>query len=182
MNLTDKFLDAYKELEAELKYSNQSVLDYENSLNGTTQEQLKVCRIMRNYMSHNDTNFLTPSDAQIKFLNGITLEIRKKAHCVKDEMKKVIPVKETEQLKNMLASIDKYPIVPIATKTGIYLLDKDTFVHLLAKGEKKAVIPARLPKYKYVDKNERIENLSSGTYIVTSTGKEDGTYAGLLII
>lgn len=182
MNLTDKFLDAYKELEAELKYSNQSVLDYENSLNGTTQEQLKVCRIMRNYMSHNDTNFLTPSDAQIKFLNSITLEIRKKAHCVKDEMKKVTPVKETEQLKNMLASIDKYPIVPIATKTGIYLLDKDTFVHLLAKGEKKAVIPARLPKYKYVDKNERIENLSSGTYIVTSTGKEDGTYAGLLII
>ena len=82
----------------------------------------------------------------------------------------------------MLASIDKYSIIPITTKQGIYLLDKDTFVHLLTKGEKKAVIPARLPKYKYVDKNERIENLGSGTYIVTSTGKSDGTYAGIIIV
>lgn len=182
MNLTDKFLEAYKELESELKYNGQSVLDYENSLSGTEQEKLKVCRIMRNYMSHNDTNFLTPSDEQIKYLNSITLNIRKKAHCVKDEMKKVVLVKETETLKNILPMIAKYPIVPIATKIGVYLLDKDTFVTLLAKGEKKAVIPSRLPKYKYVDKNERMETLSSGTYIVTSTGNDEGDYVGILIV
>ena len=182
MNITDKYLEAYKELESELKYNGQGVLDYENSLSGTEQEKLKVCRIMRNYMSHNDTSFLTPSEEQIKFLNGITTAIRMKAHCVKDEMKKVALVKETEQLKNMLPMIDKYPLVPIATKVGVYLLDKDTFVHLLAKGEKKAVIPARLPKYKYVSKTERIENLSRGTYIVTTTGHDDGDYVGLLIV
>lgn len=183
MSLVDKFLESYKNLEAELKAEGMTILDYENKMKeGTEKERLKVCRIMRNYMSHNDTVFLDATNEQIKFIDGLTLGIRRQAHTVKDEMKKVTPVKETEQLKNMLASIDKYPIIPIITKQGIYLLDKDTFVHLLAKGEKKAVIPARLPKYKYVDKNERIENLGSGTYIVTSTGKSDGTYAGIIIV
>lgn len=183
MSLVDKFLESYKNLEAELKAEGMTILDYENKMkDGTEKERLKVCRIMRNYMSHNDTVFLEATNEQIKFIDGLTLGIRRQAHTVKDEMKKVALVKETETLKNILPMIAKYPIVPIATKIGVYLLDKDTFVTLLAKGEKKAVIPSRLPKYKYVDKNERMENLSSGTYIVTSTGNDEGDYVGILIV
>ena len=108
MSLVDKFLESYKNLEAELKAEGMTILDYENKMKeGTEKERLKVCRIMRNYMSHNDTVFLDATNEQIKFIDGLTLGIRRQAHTVKDEMKKVTPVKETEQLKNMLVSIDK---------------------------------------------------------------------------
>ena len=56
---------------------------------------------------------------------------------VKDEMKRVKAVKSTEPIKNIIAAIDKFPILPIDNKTGIYLVDKDILIHNLAAGAKK---------------------------------------------
>ena len=39
MNLNDKFLTAYKQLEAELKCDEKTVLDYEATLQGVVAEQ-----------------------------------------------------------------------------------------------------------------------------------------------
>ena len=47
---------------------------------------------------------------------------------------------------------------------------------------KKIAIPARLPKYATIAKDERIENISSGTYVVTSDGTINGTYVGIITI
>jgi hypothetical protein len=77
-----------------------------------------------------------------------------------------------------LAQIVKYPIVPLETKTGIYLVDKDILLKQLANGNKKIDIPARLPKYQTISKLERIENISNGTYIVLD---EKSNYCGLFI-
>jgi hypothetical protein len=45
--MNDKFLDAFKELETELRGLGLSVLDYENNLpDGTEKERLKICRII----------------------------------------------------------------------------------------------------------------------------------------
>ena len=176
--MNDKFLDAFRALDSELKLNNTTVLDYENSLDTLEQERMKVCRIMRNYMAHNDKSFITASNEQIKFLDNQVTEIRKKSHTVKDEMKRIKPLKATEPIKNVLAQIVKYPIVPIETKTGIYLVDKDTLLKQLAAGNKKIDIPARLPKYKTTNKLERIENLTTGIYIVL----EKDSYIGLIMI
>lgn len=178
----EKFLDAFRALDTELKSDGSTVLDYENSLDTLSQERLKVCRIMRNYMAHNDTIFLSTTNDQIKFLNDQVVEIRKKAHTVKDEMKKVKLIKATAAIKDVIASIDKFPIAPIETKTGIYLVDKDILIHNLAIGNKKIVVPAKLPKYLTIAKDERIENISAGTYIVTSDGTNNGSYIGILIV
>lgn len=178
----EKFLDAFRALDTELKSDGMTVLDYENSLDTLGQERMKVCRIMRNYMAHNDTTFLTTTNEQIKFLDDQVVEIRKKAHTVKDEMKKVKLIKATAAIKDVIASIDKFPVAPIETKAGLYLVDKDTLIHNLALGNKKIAIPARLPKYVTIAKDERIENISSGIYVVTSDGTVTGTYVGLIII
>lgn len=178
----EKFLDAFRALDTELKSDGMTVLDYENSLDTLGQERLKVCRIMRNYMAHNDTTFLTTTNEQIKFLDDQVVEIRKKAHTVKDEMKKVKLIKATAAIKDVIASIDKFPVAPIETKAGLYLVDKDTLIHNLALGNKKIAIPARLPKYATIAKDERIENISSGIYVVTSDGTVTSTYVGLIII
>ena len=93
-------------------------------------------------------------------------------------MKRVKSIKPTEPIKNVIAALDKYPVVPIETKTGIYLVDKDILVHQLAQGNKKIVVPAKLPKYKTTDKMEKIDNLSEGTYIVY----DKNAYIGIVII
>ena len=176
----EKFLDAFRALDTELKDQGSTVLEYENSLKegSVEKEKLKVCRIMRNYMSHNDTTFLTASNEQIKFLDGMTEEVLKRAHLVKDEMKRVKTLKATAPIKDVIAALDKFPVCPIETKAGIYLVDKDILVHQLASGAKKIVVPAKLPKYKTTNKMEKIENLSNGTYIVL----DKNTYIGIIII
>lgn len=180
--MNEKFLEAYKALEAELRLDNTTVLDYENTLEGTDQEKLKVCRIMRNYMSHNDTTFIQATNDQIKFINNLILEIRKKSHTVKDEMKRVKTMRYTEPIKNVLTQIVKYPIVPIETKEGlIYLVDKDILLKQLSTNNKKIALPTKLPKYKYVAKTDRMDSISSGTYIVTEDGTDKGKYVGILM-
>ena len=175
----EKFLDAFRALDAELKDQGTTVLDYENSLTDSSdKEKLKVCRIMRNYMSHNDTVFLSASNEQIKFLEAETEEVLKRAHLVKDEMKRVKTLKATTPIKDVIAALDKFPVVPLETKAGIYLVDKDILIHQLASGAKKMVVPAKLPKYKTTNKMEKIENLASGTYVVL----DKNNYIGILII
>lgn len=181
--VVDKFLNSYRALETELRFDEKSVLDYENELvanQDPVAEKLKVCRIMRNYMAHNDTIFLSPSSAQIKFLDRTVDEIRKKSHTVKDEMKRVQLIKPTETIKTIVKKLDRNPIIPMEVTNGIYLIDKDIIVHQLALGNKKVVVPKRLPKNKYTTKDTRIEQLSKDVYVVTDTGKEDGKYLGIL--
>ena len=180
--INDKFLDSFRALDTELKYDEMSVLDYENSLSGIEQERLKVCRIMRNYMAHNDTTFLTASNEQIKFLNAQVTNIRKSSKLVKDVMKKIKPIKATSTMKDIIALVDKYSIAPIINGKDIYLVDKDILVHQMAIGNKKIVCPTRIPKYKYIDKMERLELIDHGVYIVTNDGTSTGEFIGLLII
>lgn len=71
--MNDNFLDTFSVLDSELKLENNTILEFENPLDSNSQEKLKVCRIMRNYMSHNDVTFLSATNEQIKFLNSLTL-------------------------------------------------------------------------------------------------------------
>lgn len=175
--MNEKFLDAFRALDTELKEQGTTVIDYENSLNGTKEyEKLKVCRIMRNYMSHNDTTFLSTTNEQIKFLDGLTNEILQKSHIVGQDTKKLKPVKSTEPIKNIIAALDKYPIVVIDSPLGLYLVDKDILVHNLALGNKKIAIPKKLPKYNYINKVTKVDKLNDGTYIVIDS---DDKYFGI---
>lgn len=176
-NATDAFLEAYKNLEAELKLDNLSVLDYENNLDNN--EKLKVCRIIRNYISHNDTIFIIPSTEMVKYIQQLIVELRKQKHTVKDEFKRVKLVTDLT-IKNLIPLVDK-SIVPIDTKMGIFLLDKDYLIHQLALGNRKLELPKKFPKYEYVSKDTLLDNLH-GVYIVTDTGTSIGKYLGLLII
>lgn len=182
--MNNKFLEAFKNLENELRNDNMTVLDYENSLkDANTQEKLKLCRITRNYLSHQDTKFITASRDMIDFLNKLTSEIRLKSHTVKDEMKRVKTIYATESIKNIIPLCAKniVPIIDKKTEQIIYLVDSDVLVNNLAKGNKKIEIPKRLPKYKYCKKDDRVDKLK-GVYIVTSDGTDKGKYLGILNI
>ncbi len=179
--LNNKFLDSYRALDIELKSEGKTVLDYENTLESTELEKLKVCRIMRNYMSHNDMTFLEATNEQIKFIDSQVDYLRSLSHTVKDEMKRIKLVKSTEWIKNIIPLVDKNKIIPIETSNGIFLVDSNYLIHQLSLGNKKLSFPNRPPKYDYVNKLDKIEDLNKNhTYIVTDTGTKDGKYLGIL--
>lgn len=181
MSLTNNFLESFKALETELRlYENKTVLDYENELVGTAQEKLKCCRIMRNYMSHNDVTFLAASSEQCKFLNDCVREIRKKAHTVKDELKKVKVLKPTANIKEIVQSVHKFNYSVVKFKQGYYIVDSDILISNLAKNNKKIEMPKKLPKVKFVAKTVRFQQLSPDVYIVTSDGTANGQYLGIV--
>lgn len=73
MSDTKDFINAYSELERELKAFNRTVLEYEESLNlsdPALSDKLKVCRICRNYIQHHrsDETFISPTQEQTDFL------------------------------------------------------------------------------------------------------------------
>ena len=182
MTANDKFLDAFRALDTELKLDGMTVLDYENGLDETNKEKLKVCRIMRNYMAHNDMTFLSTTSDQVKFLEKLASEIRKKSHTIKDEVEKITPLKYTAPIKDVTAVLSKHTVAVLETKAGFYLVDKDMLITQLALGNKKISIPVKLPTYRYVSKDERITNIGRGIYIVTSDGTKEGKYLGIAVI
>ncbi len=182
MTANDKFLDAFRALDTELKLDGMTVLDYENGLDETNKEKLKVCRIMRNYMAHNDMTFLGTTTDQVKFLEKLASEIRKKSHTIKDEIEKVTPLKYTVPIKDVTAVLAKHTVAVLETKSGLYLVDKDMLIKQLALGNKKVSIPVKLPSYKYISKDERVQNIGRGIYIVTSDGTKEGKYLGIAVI
>ena len=184
MNLNDKFLAAYKQLEAELKCDEKTVLDYEATLQGVVAEQLKSCRIMRNYMAHNDLEFLNATNNQIKFLNEQIANIRKTAQLVKNATKKIPLAKETELLKNIAVTVQKYGVAPIQTTKGIYLVNSDIIVANYVSTNKKLSIPTKIPKYQYISPTVRLSEVDNQNkiYIVTADGTSKGQYIGLLFM
>lgn len=184
MTNNDIFLETYKKLETEMRSFGKSILDYENDLSdGAEKEKLKVCRIIRNYMAHQDKKFVDISNDMINFISDLELQIRRRSHIVANELIRQKAVAQNESLKNILPLIVKN-VVPVQDKAGkiIYIIDENTYLTMLNKGLKKIELPKRLPKLNYVNKDYKISNLATGIYIVTSDGTDSGKYLGLCII
>lgn len=182
--MNEKFLELFKELETELRGFGQSVLDYENSLpDGSTKEKLKICRITRNYLAHQDKKFVTCSKEMVDFIEELALTIRRKSHIVANELIRQKSVKSNEYLKNILPLLVK-SVVPVEDNSGqiIYLIDANEYIKMLNKGIKRLELPKRLPKLNYVSKDTKIDDLSEGIYIVTANGQINGKYLGICII
>lgn len=69
------FLKAYVSLEKVLKEKNMTVLDYEGKLKEKDASKLKICRLCRNFMVHEDSDFIQPSSKQIDFVSNLTFSL-----------------------------------------------------------------------------------------------------------
>lgn len=184
-----KFLEAYKELETELKYhisnnTNNVVLEYENELStksSTDAERLKVCRIMRNYMAHNDVKFLTPSSSQIEFLTSLTKQLQRLSKTAKDIAKK-IPVQNSKvSIKDLIILLDKHNIVPVEYKDTLYIIDKNIIISQLVNGYKKLNFDnIKKPLYyEIIDSYLKADCIDNDTIYVVRDAKKD-KYVGII--
>lgn len=117
------FLERYKQLETDVMAKRGiSVFDFENGMpESPDKDRLKTCRIMRNYMQHNDLDFLSPSIKQCDFLQKMSEQVTGRKTYARDAMKRV---RESLQEKdNIQAAFSKlsnsgYSFAPLTDTHG----------------------------------------------------------------
>lgn len=81
------FIRIYKELEEAAKEEGLSLFDLEQSLDEKSKKKMQLCRLMRNYIQHeNDVTFVATTDAQEDFLKKLCIDLRRRGGVCKDQM------------------------------------------------------------------------------------------------
>lgn len=122
MNTTDRFINAYKNLETTLRNADPeafeamkdrldaerflcgdfSVLSFENALtDAEMQQKVKLVRITRNYIQHHDDGgtFAAVSEEEVDFINELTEEIEAGQKSAGDSAVKIPLIKHTDDNK-----------------------------------------------------------------------------------
>ena len=92
-----KFMDVYRRFEGAVKATGKynTVKEYEDSVTDTQKQgQIRICRVIRNYIEHENASFIEATDSMIAFLeNELTLldenelPVRKKMISIKSGIK-----------------------------------------------------------------------------------------------
>lgn len=116
MTNADKFLAVYKDYEQLLRDAGTDTKAWEDRAEGQLQERLRMCRLMRNYMSHTpDSGFLEPTDKMLKFLQAQVLKLRLEGDPVKRHLKKpeVCILESKAKMSDALAIFQKLKCVGV---------------------------------------------------------------------
>lgn len=88
MSNNTEFLKVYKQYESLLREQQIDIKTVEDSSDDKTSNRLRICRQLRNYLSHNDDNgFIDISDEQLKFITGLYNRELMKGDIVKKHVK-----------------------------------------------------------------------------------------------
>lgn len=89
MSYNSKFLEKYKELEMLLRTQNIDFKNYEEEQEDSIKQKLRICRMMRNYLSHNDIIFIEATKEQINFIQNTIDNQRLKGDIVKKHLGRI---------------------------------------------------------------------------------------------
>ena len=100
----DKFLENWKELENVMRTKKgMEVREWEEKNEGKIEaERLKVCRIIRNYVAHNNTEgFIYKVDnTMIRWIKNFTKDLKKRNKSTKTDKVKLVKPKKVEKPTN----------------------------------------------------------------------------------
>lgn len=85
----NKFLEKYKELEILLKNRKINYKEFEDSQNEEVKQKLRICRMMRNYISHNDIFFVESTEYQIDFIKNTIENLQLEGDIVKKHLGRI---------------------------------------------------------------------------------------------
>lgn len=125
MAKTADFIYAFTKLETALKEQyNQTVLQFETGLQETDAdmaEKLKVCRILRNYVSHHSDSikFVSVSDEQVAFLEDLANRVNG-IPALKDCYQRLAPITQNTSREDLMKTLakSKFGIVPVTDLSG----------------------------------------------------------------
>lgn len=180
---TEKFLEAYKKLETILRKTEQynSVFEYESILTDPeTVEKLKLCRLMRNYIVHNENgaDFVAPTTEMISFIAKQCQEVQKLVKTVETICTPVTSFKSDSPMtiRMILKKInDKnlnfYPVTDGKTGKLIGVVDFENVVSALQKADYK--LTAKF--FENVSLNSLKNNLKNN-FVVANKDEEYSKY------
>lgn len=182
-----KFINSYKDYETILRANNIDPKDYEDKSDEIVSNRLRICRQMRNYISHqNDPGFLEPSDLQIKFLDQQIKTLTMADDIAKKHVKRNFVCKDMDKACDVAKLMAKSKVIEIIVtrKDGTYEIVSiyDVIAGALeSKTTKIATIKSKKPKF--VSATTKIRDIAPGAlYVVTDNGAVDGKFIGTLYI
>jgi predicted transcriptional regulator len=143
MSRNNKFIDAYRNFESAVKNNNYgSVKEYEESLadNQYKREQVRICRLIRNYIEYENAGFVEATDNMIGFLEKETMCLDENEIPVK---KKMIPLKNAIRDSDLLVvaadfmTKRKADMIPVFDKSdfAVGVLSNADIVKYIASGD-----------------------------------------------
>lgn len=120
----DAFLEAYKTLEKVVfEVENCPVYELEAKLGQESEEsgRLRMCRMMRNFLSHNDSSdaFAVPTPAMITFLEEEAKKEKQKKKTAGEVSKRIKPVHENDPLQDAVGRLARLPFMPVTDEDGM---------------------------------------------------------------
>ena len=139
----NKYMDIYRRFEAAVRMKGfATVKEYEESFveDQFKQGQIRICRMIRNYIEHENAEFVEASENMINFLEKETMELDEQETPVK---KKMIPIRNAIRETDLLIiaadflTKKKANIIPIFDKNdfAIGTLSNADIVKYIASGD-----------------------------------------------
>ena len=167
-----KYLEMYRRFESVLKSQGLyfTVKDYEDSLENdkAKQNKIRMCRMIRNYLEHENQTFLEATDEMISFLEKEIIEMDEQEVPVK---KKMISLKNSHKEGDLIVVVadnmlkKKYSMVPIFDSADYAkgVLTYEAIVKYVASGDftkaKKAVAAMTPHKFGFVNENTAMKEV-----------------------
>ena len=136
INKTKEFLELYRKFEVVLGGYGQTVLNYEDTLSQDEKDKVRICRQMRNYISHHHDGeeFLICSEAMCKFFRML---IQRESDRTHNRVYTLTPIDVNDRLSDIKTTFYKNNRnwMPVVDDGGKCLgsMELFQFLHLLAR-------------------------------------------------
>ena len=189
-----KFIQQYNDFEKIISASNavqaRTVLEFEESLtlkDAEANQKLKVCRIVRNYIQHNDVNFVEPSKEMIDFIANLSDYVRSLEMSANDVLKKLTPLTLSDTITDAAKKLSRNKLMPVVDKRKICIgiVTDETIRVAVSKGtrpsSKLSNIESLIKSATIISKDIPVKNITENS-VVTKDGTKNGQYVGVVII
>lgn len=187
MKNSDALLSLYREYESLLRDKGIEPKDYEESRDDKESNRLRMCRLFRNYLSHqDDAGFLDVSDSMIKFMRDKINEIKFEDDVVKKHLKTVAAgtVTDKDKCTDAMLKLNKLKseeiVVVTASGFGIATVYDVAMKTLESKTSKMMSLKTK-KNFVLSDPLRKISDCPKDKIIVcTSDGTESGKLLGVV--
>lgn len=189
-----KFIQQYNDFEKIISASNavqaRTVLEFEESLtlkDAEANQKLKVCRIVRNYIQHNDVNFVEPSKEMIDFIANLSDYVRSLEMSANDVLKKLTPLTLSDTITDAAKKLSRNKLMPVVDKKKVCvgIVTDETIRAAVSKGtrpsSKLSNIESLIKSATIISKDIPVKNITENS-VVTKDGTKNGQYVGVVII
>ncbi len=187
MTRVEEFLAAFRDYETLLRDNGQTTKDLEDESDDATGARLRICRIFRNYLSHqNDPGFLEISDSQLKFMKDRANELAMQGDILKKHLRTVASgvCNDKDKCSDVVAKMAKLKteniVVSMTTGYGIVNIFDMSMAALSSKTTRVGSIRYKR-NYIILPPQTMMQDVPKDQIIIcTSDGKESGKLLGVV--